>query len=49
MDYVVSVDRHDEWEYVYMDNVHTLSDGSTCHQDDADHYQMEIDIEAGAV
>jgi len=49
MDYVVSVDRHTDYEYVYMDNVHTLSDGSTCHQDDADHYQMEIDIEAGAV
>jgi hypothetical protein len=44
MDYVVSVDRHTDYEYVYMDNVHTLSDGTTCHNDDADHYQMEIDI-----
>ena len=42
-DYVVSVDRHTDYEYVYENNVHTLSDGTTCHEDDADHYQAEID------
>ena len=42
-DYVVSVDRHTDWEYVFQNKVHTLSDGTTCHEDDADKYQLEID------
>lgn len=47
-DYVVSIDREDNDgnDYVHMDNVHTLSDGSTCHVDDAEKYQAEIDEQA---
>jgi hypothetical protein len=46
MSYVTEVDRIDE-EYfharhVLNDDVHTLSDGSTCHKDDVDHYEEEI-------
>jgi hypothetical protein len=41
MDYVVSVDRHTDWEYVYENYVHTLSDGTTCHVNDEDMYQVE--------
>lgn len=49
-DYVVSIDRaNDGNDFVYMDYVHTLSDGTTCHVNDADSYQMEIDAEAGEV
>lgn len=44
--YVIEVDRIDE-EYfhsrhVLNDDVHTLSDGSTCHKDDVDIYEAEI-------
>jgi len=42
IDYATSVDRHTDWEYVYEKNVHTLSDGTTCHEDDADKYEAEI-------
>ena len=44
--YVIEVDRIDE-EYfhsrhVLNDDMHTLSDGSTCHKDDVDIYEAEI-------
>lgn len=47
-DYVVSVDREDSDgnDFVYMDKVHTLSDGTTCHEDNADEYQAVIDEQA---
>ena len=46
MSCVIEVDRIDE-EYfhsrhVFNDDVHTLSDGSTCHKDDVDIYEAEI-------
>lgn len=34
---------HNGNEYVHPEYVHTLSDGTTCHSDDADEYQAEID------
>jgi hypothetical protein len=44
--WVVEVDHIDEdkynTRYVIDDCVHTLSDGSTCHKDDVDHYEEEI-------
>jgi hypothetical protein len=43
VDRVTRVDHFTDCEYVYEDKAHTLSDGTTCHEDDADHYQMEID------
>lgn len=40
----VRVDHeHDGDNYIHPDYVHTLSDGTTCHDDDADEYQAEID------
>jgi hypothetical protein len=46
-EYVVCVDHPDingdDW--VYQDKVHILSDGTTCHEDQADEYQAEIDAE----
>jgi hypothetical protein len=41
-DVCVSVDRHTDYEYVFNTDVHKLSDGTTCHEDDAEHYQAEI-------
>ena len=46
-DYVVKVDNEhialgDCMYQVFMDDVATLSDGSTCHKDDVDHYEEEI-------
>ena len=40
--------EHDGDNYVHPDYVSTLSDGTTCHDDDADEYQAEIDEAADA-
>lgn len=44
-DYIVSLDHADGDgnDYAFKDRVHTLSDGTTCHIDDADSFQIEID------
>lgn len=46
-DYVVCVGHPDTNgnDYVYQDKVHELSDGTTCHEDQADEYQAEIDAD----
>lgn len=40
--YVTRVDHYTDYEYVYEKNVHTLSDGTTCHENEADEYEAEI-------
>jgi hypothetical protein len=46
-DYVVNVQRAPDGEdWVFQDYVHELSDGTTCHRDDADEYEAEIEAEA---
>lgn len=45
-DSAASIDHdHDGSSYCHPNYVHTLSDGTTCHDDDADEYQAEIDEE----
>ena len=45
-DSAASIDHdHAGSSYCHPSYVHTLSDGSTCHDDDADEYQAEIDEE----
>jgi hypothetical protein len=43
-DYCIAVDHYTDYVYVYERNVATLSDGTTCHENDEDHYQAEIDV-----
>jgi len=47
-DYATSIDHADADgnEYAHTDDVHELSDGTTCHTDDAERIQAEIDAEA---
>ncbi len=43
-DVAVEVDHeHDGSDIIHPRRVHTLSDGTTCHDDDAEYYQAEID------
>jgi hypothetical protein len=46
-EYVVCVDHPDTNgdDWIYQDKVHILSDDTTCHVDQADEYQAEIDAE----
>jgi hypothetical protein len=46
-DYATSIDHEDADgnEYAHTDDVHELSDGTTCHTDDAKDLQAEIDRE----
>lgn len=45
VDDAVELDHEDSngYSYAIPNKVHTLSDGTTCHEDEADHYQAEID------
>jgi len=47
-DFATSIDHADADgnEYAHTDDVHELSDGTTCHTDDAERIQAEIDAEA---
>ena len=49
-EYVVCVDHPDTNgdDWVYQDKVHILSDGTTCHEDQADEYEAEILAETTA-
>jgi hypothetical protein len=46
-DYATSIDHADTDgnDYAHQDDVHELSDGTTCHTDDAKDLQKEIDEE----
>jgi hypothetical protein len=46
-DFTTSIDHEDADgnEYAHQDDVHELSDGTTCHTDDAERIQAEIDRE----